>query len=233
GGLVLLLGLRLIERPLFGARRPWTPFITQRVCRGALGLLGIRRHVQGQAAPGVPLVANHGSWLDIFALNAAARVYFVAKSEVAHWLGIGWLARATGTVFVRRVRGDAARQRSELAARLAVGHALMFFPEGTSTDSRRILAFKPTLFAAIHDQGKGQVQPVTVIYTAPPGEDPRYFGWWGDMDFGSHLGKLLAGPKGGRVEVVFHAPIDVTEHPDRKALAKAAETAVRSVFCET
>lgn len=233
GGLALLLALRVIERPLHGMSRPWTPYITQGVCRVALVLLGLSLKVRGQADPKAPFVANHSSWLDIFALNAAARVYFVAKAEVARWPGIGWLARATGTVFVRRVRGDAARQRSELAARLEAGHALLFFPEGTSTDGRRVLAFKPTLFAAIQERGAGRVQPVTVVYTAPPGEDARYYGWWGDMAFGAHLIALLGGPKGGMVEITFHAPLDVAEYPDRKALAKAAEDAVRSVFRET
>ena len=40
GGLVLLLALRLFERPLFGLNRPWTPYITQVVCRGAFVILG-------------------------------------------------------------------------------------------------------------------------------------------------------------------------------------------------
>ncbi|MEL7461260.1 MAG: lysophospholipid acyltransferase family protein [Pseudomonadota bacterium] len=232
GGLVVLLALRLVERPLFGTARPWTPFITQGVCRAAIFLLGIRLRVHGHAVPRVPLVANHSSWVDIFALNAAARVYFVAKAEVAGWAGIGWLARATGTVFVRRVRGDAARQRAELAARLAAGHALLFFPEGTSTDGRRVLAFKPTLFAALYDQEDGQVQPVCVVYKSPPGEDARVFGWWGNMDFGPHLLALLAAPGGGTVDLIFQAPLHVSEYADRKALAKAAEAAVRRAFLE-
>src|SRR5690606_35783049 len=42
GGLVLLLVLRLVERPLFGLHRPWTPFITQGVCRAALALMGMK-----------------------------------------------------------------------------------------------------------------------------------------------------------------------------------------------
>lgn len=233
GGLALLLALRLIERPLFGMSRPWTPYITQGVCRVALLLLGVRLKVRGKVDPKASFVANHSSWLDIFALNSAARVYFVAKAEVAGWPGIGWLARATGTVFVRRVRGDAARQRADLAARLSAGHALLFFPEGTSTDGRRVLSFKPTLFAALHEQGSGEVQPVTVAYTAPLGEDARYYGWWGEMEFGAHLIALLAGPRGGAVEITFHAPLHVADHPDRKAMAKAAEHAVRSVFRET
>ena len=90
GGLALLLALRLIERPVFGLRRPWTPYITQGVCRAAIAILGLGYKVQGKpmAAAGA-YVANHTSWLDIFTLNAGARVYFVAKAEVSGWAGIG------------------------------------------------------------------------------------------------------------------------------------------------
>jgi 1-acyl-sn-glycerol-3-phosphate acyltransferase len=105
GGLLLLLALRLIERPLFGLRRPVTPWITVGVCRVTLWLLGLRVTATGRPlrGPGA-LVANHASWLDIHVLNAAAPLCFVSKAEVAGWPGIGWLARATGTVFVARDR---------------------------------------------------------------------------------------------------------------------------------
>jgi 1-acyl-sn-glycerol-3-phosphate acyltransferase len=99
-------------------------------------------------------VANHSSWLDILVLNASKRMYFVAKAEVAGWGGIGWLARGTGTVFVRRDRAEAAKQANLFEARLKAGHRLMFFPEGTSTDGRqRAAVSRPTLFAAFFDDG--------------------------------------------------------------------------------
>jgi len=47
GGLVLLLALRLFERPLFGLNRPWTPYITQVVCRGAFVILGVEHRAEG------------------------------------------------------------------------------------------------------------------------------------------------------------------------------------------
>ena len=170
-------------------------------------------------------------WLDIFALNAEGRVYFVSKSEVADWPGIGWLARATGTVFIQRDAREARTHRDVLSQRLSAGHRLLFFPEGTSTDGRRVLSFKTTLFAAFFadDMKSGfAVQPVSVVYEAPDGQDARFYGWWGDMEFGRHLLKLLATRRGGSVTLIHHAPLSLTEYPDRKALARAAETAVRS-----
>ena len=230
--LALLLVLRLVERPLFGMARPWTPHITQFVCRAAFPMLGI-----GYVQHGTPMqthgavVSNHASWLDIFALNAGQRVYFVAKSEVERWSGIGWLARATGTVFIARKSTEAKAQQAVFEDRLRAGHRLLFFPEGTSTDSIRVLPFKSSLFAAFYTHGMAQImhiQPVTVRYHAPEGEDPRFYGWWGDMGFSGHLLKVLACRRQGRVEVIFHPPVAVDAFADRKELAAYCEQVIRA-----
>lgn len=232
GCLLALLVVRLVEWPLFGQARPLTPYITQFVCKAAFVILRLPLVVKGNPMAGVgAIVANHSSWLDVFALNAADRVYFVAKSEVAGWPGIGVLARATGTLFIRRKTTEAKRQQQQFESRLLAGHRLLFFPEGTSTDAMRILPFKSTLFAAFltdHLKPSLNVQPVTVIYHAPPGHDARHYGWWGAMDFAPHLLITLAARRQGRVEVVFHAPLRVADFADRKALAAACEAAVRS-----
>ncbi|RVV99738.1 1-acyl-sn-glycerol-3-phosphate acyltransferase [Mesobaculum littorinae] len=233
-GLVLLLVLRVVERPIFGLRRPVTPYITQGVCRGALAILGLRvvRHGHRLAGRGAA-VANHGSWLDIFVLNAADRVYFVSKAEVRDWPGIGWLARATGTVFIRRDPREAQAQRRLFEDRLRAGHRLMFFPEGTSTDGQRVLPFKSTLFAAFVTEDLAPVldiQPVSLRYIAPDAAPPRFYAWWGDMDFGSHMLKLLAAPRQGRVVLTYHPPVAVARMPDRKALARATGQAVARGF---
>ena len=234
GCLFILLILRLIERPLCGLNRPVTPHITQFVCRSALRVMGIRLETRGTPMRNRgAVVANHGSWLDIFTLNAPQRIYFVSKSEVASWPGIGWLARATGTVFINRDRREAKAQTELFEARLDAGHKLLFFPEGTSSDGRRVLPFKPTLFAAFfsdHLQPYLKIQPVTVIYTAPPGREPRFYGWWGDMEFGPHLLQVLATRPQGKVEVVFHEPVAIHVFADRKALAAYCEDKVRSAF---
>ncbi|WP_294220222.1 lysophospholipid acyltransferase family protein [uncultured Shimia sp.] len=232
GCLLLLLFLRLIEKPIFGLRRPWTPYITQFVCRSAFRLMGIRFEVQGTPIRDRgAVVANHSSWLDIFSLNAAQQVYFVSKAEVAKWPGIGWLARATGTVFIRRDRRDAHAQKKIFEDRLLAGHQLLFFPEGTSSDSLRVLPFKTTLFEAFFDPRLKDymlIQPVTVHYQAPKGAEARFYGWWGDMEFGPHLLTTLAARHQGRVEVVYHPPLRVADFTNRKVLAKSAEDQIRA-----
>ena len=88
---------------MFRNRRPLTPYITIFVVKISLYLLSIPIKRFGTPFEGSgALVANHSSWLDIFALNSGHRLYFVSKSEVAKWPGIGLLAKATGTLFIRR-----------------------------------------------------------------------------------------------------------------------------------
>ena len=232
GGLALLLLLRLIERPLCGQARPVTPFITQGVCKAAFAILGLPLTVTGKPMQQKgAVVANHASWLDIFTLNAVQRIYFVSKAEVAGWPAIGWLARATGTVFITRKGTEAKRQQEIFEDRLRAGHKLCFFPEGTSTDAVRVLPFKSSLFQAFYTHGLDRVmfiQPVTVVYHAPPGQDARYYGWWGDMAFGPHLLMTLAARRQGRVEVIFHPEVPVDAFPNRKDLAAHCERVIRA-----
>lgn len=232
GGLLVLLVVRLVEWPFCGPARPVTPYITQGVCRGALIILRLPLTVHGQPMirPGA-IVANHSSWLDIFVLNAVQRVCFVAKSEVSRWPGIGWLARATGTVFITRKGTEAKRQQAVFETRMLAGDRLLFFPEGTSTDGKRVLPFKSTLFAAFFAPALVRtlhVQPVTVVYHAPKGADQRHYGWWGDMDFASHLLKTLATGKQGRVEVTFHPEVPVSAFENHKLLAQHCEQTIRA-----
>ncbi|MCU9837080.1 1-acyl-sn-glycerol-3-phosphate acyltransferase [Ruegeria sp. WL0004] len=231
GGLLVLLCVRLIERPLCGVRRPVTPFITQFVCRNAFRILCMGFSTSGELMrQHGAVVANHSSWLDIFALNARKRIYFVSKAEVASWPGIGWLARATGTVFIERNPKKAREQTALFEERLKAGHKLLFFPEGTSTDGLRVLPFKTTLFAAFFTPELRDfmyVQPVTVVFHPPEGQSNRFYGWWGDMEFGPHLLKTLAARRQGRVELIYHEPVRVAGFDSRKALAAYCEAAVR------
>jgi len=232
GGVAVLVPLRWGEYLVFGLRRPISPFVVQVVCRLSLATMGLRLNVQGQPMGGRgAIVANHASWLDILALNAAAQVFFVAKAEVADWPLIGALAKLVGTVFIRRDRTQADLQRKIFEARLHAGHRLLFFPEGTSSDGARVLPFKSTLFAAFFTPELRpllHIQPTSVTYRAPKGQDRRVYGWWGSMAFGAHFWRVLCLTRQGRVHVVFHPVLPLMDMADRKALALACETAVRA-----
>ena len=204
--------------------------VVQLACGLVLRVMGLRVNRVGtpmKMRGGV--VANHSSWLDIFVLNAVQRVLFVSKAEVAKWPLIGMIARSVGTVFIERKQSHAAKHRDTFQDRLGAGHRLLFFPEGTSTDGRRVLAFKPTLFAAFFDpavQAEAWIQPLTVAYSAPSNRDVRYYGWWGDADFFPHFFNVLGQLKQGAVTVRFHEPVRVADVADRKVLARVTQEAV-------
>ncbi len=239
-GLVVLGVVRAVERLVVGRRRMVSPQVVRGVSRAALAVIGIRYRRRGLPLRGAgAVVANHASWLDIFALNAGGRVCFVAKSEVAGWPGIGLLARAAGTVFIARDKRQAQAHVAAFRDRIAAGDRLLFFPEGTSTDGQRVLPFKSSLFEAFLDPALGlglraglHVQPVTVLWRAPEGVDPRFYGWWGDMAFGPHMLAMLAAPRHGSVTVIYHPPLVAADFASRKALATAAEVAVRAALTE-
>lgn len=232
--LLALGAARAIECITHAGDRKLSPHVVQWYCRLLLRVIGLRPEIRGTALHSRgSLVANHSSWLDIFVLNAAAPVMFVAKSEVAGWPGIGLLARLAGTVFIRRDRRDAQAQTQVLAAEFRRGHRLVFFPEGTSTDSTLVLPFKPTLFQALLAKGMPAglaVQPVSLRYFAPQGADPRFYGWWGGMDFAGHFMRVLGQETQGRVVITFHTPLACAQSQGRKALAAQSEALVRTGF---
>jgi 1-acyl-sn-glycerol-3-phosphate acyltransferase len=201
-------------------------------CRSSLRAAGLTVTIEGVPMPrSGAIVSNHVSWMDIFVLNAVHRVFFVAKSEVRSWPVIGLVARAVGTVFIRRSVLDASNQVATILERISRGDRLLFFPEGTSTDGQRVLPFKSTLFAAFFDDDLKDalwVQPVTLNYRAPEGRDPTFYAWWGETSFAPHLAAILARPETGSVQAVFHPPLKVSDFDDRKELAKRTEDQVRS-----
>ncbi len=194
-------------------------------CWICLKIIGLPVSIQGAPMPyaGV-VVANHSSWLDVLTLNVCQKVFFVAKSEVKSWPAIGSMARVVGTVFIRRKRADAKRQHDLFLDHAKRSHKLLFFPEGTSTDGRHVLPFRSSLFQAFFADDLIDlmwVQPVTVLYLAPPGKRADFYGWWGEMELVEHMVHLLSQPQQGAVRVVFHAPVRVRDFADRKTLTQA------------
>lgn len=232
---LLLRGVdRLVQAVLRRPAAALAPWIILAWARVALRLVGltVRREGRAMHLPGA-VVANHSSWLDIVVLQSCLRLFFVSKAEVRDWPGVGLVGRAIGTMFVERRPAEAQRQQAELHARLARGNRMCIFAEGTSTDGRRVLPFKTSLFAVFVAPDLRErlwVQPVSLVYRAPPGLPAEFYAWWGDMDFAAHLRDMLALSVGGDVLVRFHAPLKVADFPNRKALAEAAERAVRAGF---
>jgi len=207
-------------------RRRWVaelPHFYHRCCCRILGF-NVRQIGEPVVARPVLFAANHVSYTDITVLGSLIPGSFVAKSEVAGWPFFGWLAKLQRSIFVDRQVRSTTQQRDAIAERLAAGDALILFPEGTSGDGNFVLPFKSALFSVVFNKDQPiVVQPVSLAYTRldglPIGRRLRpFFAWYGDMDLGPHLWRLLGL---GKIEAVveFHPPVMVADFASRKALA--------------
>jgi len=218
-------------------RRPATrvPMLWHRLVSRSLG---VRTILSGTPESGsVLFVANHLSWLDIPVLGSRLTGSFVAKAEVGDMGFVTLLADLQGTIYVERARRHrAAAQASEIVERLAQGHNVILFPEGTSNDGVRILPFKSTLFSVVDGPRAAdfRIQPVTVAYTRLNGlpltrSRVLEIAWIGDMELGSHalsfmqLGRITA-------HVRCHPPVRRADFPDRKALARHCQEVIAAGY---
>lgn len=156
--------------------------------------IGMHVKVVGQLPPmACLLVANHLGYIDIVLLATQVRCAFIAKKEISRWPGIGLFARSVNTIFVDRNRKrDLLRVIERMAAALAEGEKVLFFPEGTSSKGDRVLEFKSSLFeAAVRN-------PVPICcaalgYRAREGgpSAAEFASWYDDQTFLPHLYALL------------------------------------------
>lgn len=168
------------------------------------------------AAPRI-VVANHVSWTDIVALASLYPFVFLAKSEVARWPVLGFLARLQGTVFVTRgARADIPRVNAALNRALRQGRDVVIFAEGTSSDGATVLPFKPAHFEAVALHGDDvAIAPAAILYT--DGERAVDVGWYGDMTFLPHLWSLMK--RGGVCCRIAFGDAISPAGKDRKTLA--------------
>ncbi len=166
------------------------------------------------------MVSNHISWLDVVVLGAQAPVTFVAKSEVAGWPLLGFLARRSGTLFVARgsLRATAGLVQA-VAGRLDLGEQVMVFPEGTTTLGETVLPFSSAVFQAVSGSG-APIQPVALRYL---GEAAQQAPFIGDDAFLPHLMRVL-GLDSVSVTALWSRPIPAGER--REVLAQHARAAI-------
>jgi len=220
---VVLTPVHIVYRVL----RPEDKFrLPQFFHRLLIALLGFRVRAHGTVASASPVlfVANHASYLDILVLATLIPAAFVAKSEVANWPLIGFLAKLQNTVFIERRAAKAHHQKSVLHEKLAAGQSLIVFPEGTSTEGLGALPFKSSLFSVIEDNAKLTVQPISITCTELDGipmtrELRSFYSWYGDMTLLPHLWNVFK-LGGFTLDVVFHSPVTANNFADRKELAR-------------
>ena len=189
-------------------------------------LLGLRIKVEGRPVQGHVLYAsNHISWLDIPALGGATPARFIAKSEIAGWSLIGWLAKIGGSVFVaRQKRSEARLQANAVSVALGEGRPVVLFAEAGTGDGLTLTPFRASLFVAANEAG-AIVQPVAVDYGTRAGE----IAWPDGAGFKSEMKRMLNRPAPVAVTLRFLTPLDGAKI-DRKTLAAETYTAIASAL---
>lgn len=224
-------------------RSPWWGPCSVAYYRLLARLLRIRITIDGTQVTDRPVLiaSNHVSWVDIVVLAAIAPMVFVAKREVASWPLIGAAAKVQKVVFVDRTRRQQTPETNkEIAQRLAEGHPVVLFAEGTSGDGNRVLPFRSALIGAVEiactEAGLGEValQPMSICYTGQRGlpmarNDQPVVAWYGDLDFFPHFAAFI---RRGVVDVTlsFGDAMTCGADSDRKLLAKELETKVRQMM---
>lgn len=198
----------------------------RRWSRQMLAALHIRLIVEGAYDPRARLmVANHVSWLDILAINAAQPTRFVGKSELKSWPILGWLIANTGTVFIERAkRRDAVRVVHHMTDVLRAGQHVTIFPEGTTGDGHQVLPFHANLLQAAITADT-PVQPVALRYGDAHSEVSEAAAYVSETNIWQSLWRV-AMARHLRARITFlpvQPPLD-----ERRALAAALRQAIEA-----
>jgi 1-acyl-sn-glycerol-3-phosphate acyltransferase len=214
---LLILGALFLPLALVPAPRRW--HLKSRLlgawARWILPRIGI--HIS-EAPDHVPphtarvIVANHISYLDIPLLLARGPCLFLGKEEILSWPIIGWIARRSGMVFVKRSDlWSRARSILSLQQRLQAGISVVVFPEGTTSleGPRKGWA---AFFSGAFRAARMESCPLELVYIEY--DRPEICAWLGDDSFVTHLWQFLARPRTHvrlRSEMIYEIPDRATQ----------------------
>jgi 1-acyl-sn-glycerol-3-phosphate acyltransferase len=241
--LVLLLVLPAL--PLLAIPLPGRPQAKRIYCRLLLWCLGVRVTASGgpiRNLPGVLVVSDHTSWLDIITIGAVlpanrwrgAPMSFVGRADVAASLAIRMMAHIVKVIPIDRA---SLRQLpgvvEAVAARLRAGHTVVAFPEGTTWcgmpgDAGQLHRgsgpFYPAMFQAAVDTGR-PVQPLRLRYHHRDGRVSTVPAYIGDDTLLCSIGRLMAARR--TVARVYAEPLQLPA-ADRRELARRCQDAIRT-----
>jgi len=179
------------------------------------------------------IVANHLSYIDIFAISTVYPSSFVTSHEMRKTPFLGQLCQFGGCLFVdRKNRRNLSAEVDELTHALRQNIPVTIFPEATSYNGEKLHPFRKPLFqAAINANVK--ILPLCLNYHSLDGEpitlknrDSVF--WYGDYPFFYHALKLFSHDE----LVVFVTalnPIEV-EGKDKHTLATETHHAIASHY---
>src|SRR5579859_5167946 len=192
-------------------RAEWLHLFCSRAMKG----MGITVGVTGTFPGGGAVISNHLSYLDIVTLASLHPCVFVSKIEVSDVPVLGWMTTRAGTVYVERGRGGSALKASKaMKAAMDDGLPVVFFPEGTTSNGRKLLKFH----AGLLGQALASGAPMTAAFLRysltkknDPGVTVQDDVCWGDKTLWQHVFGFL-GLRGVHADVRFgDAPIEFSQ----------------------
>lgn len=166
------------------------PYI-QTFCRKMCGSFGVTV-IQVEPVPQTHglWVSNHISWLDIPVVGSVAPVFFLSKAEIGEWFLFGALAKAGGTLFIKRGSGDTGSITEQIARFLQGGSSVVFFPEATTTDGKQIKKIYGKLLKAAMDT-QLPICPVVVAYVDKDGKLSDNAAYYGNRTMADSLKRVM------------------------------------------
>jgi 1-acyl-sn-glycerol-3-phosphate acyltransferase len=200
---------------------------------GCCRLFNLRCEIKGEISTARPtlFLSNHISYLDVFVLGRYVPGFFIAKSEVAGWPILGWLAKAQNTLFFERSSKKVRHQMNIMSEHFNKKGNLILFPEGTSTNGEYVVPFKSSLLQSVESSSEEvYIQPISLAYTdykntAMTRDIRDQYAWYATMPFASHFFNVL-GMGRATVVITFHKPVMLSEFESRKACAQYCHTQV-------
>jgi lyso-ornithine lipid O-acyltransferase len=185
-GVVFIIAFNLIPIIIgvvfFKKKLAWTLRQRQRIARQIAWVVNIKIHISGTPIDGNFLfIGNHRSYADPIIAAVAVAFLPVAKAEVEKWPLIGWGAKITGVLYVKR-ESKQSRTDTRIAIRegLKAGDPVLIYPEGTTSNGALTLPFRASAFQVAAELNV-PVVPITLHYGDP--ED----NWGGTESFITHF----------------------------------------------
>lgn len=133
----------------------------------------------------VIFISNHRSYFDPVVTLKYAKAFPIAKAEVSTWPLIGFAAKATGVLYVKREDKNSRRQALEdLWEHYQMGRSIYICPEGTTTGLPTTTIFRKGSFQIAARES------ITIIPIAIEYKDKRDY-WIGSATFVPHFFKCF------------------------------------------
>ncbi|MFZ1398869.1 MAG: lysophospholipid acyltransferase family protein [Candidatus Promineifilaceae bacterium] len=222
---LLVLATAWIPVRIKGARL--SAWLLPTVCRLLLPLFNVQftaHEAERIAQHDGYIFPNHLSFLDIILLMSIFPVRFLAKSEIANWPFVGWIARAVDTVFVKREDKESREKAREALAHLHTFPAVAIFPEGGIFQPATEL--KPFRYGAfeIAQTGNASFIPAVFIY------EPLDIVFWRDEPLLTAVWRFASRPEPIKARLFLLRTVHPTPDDDPRQLALETHGAMTAVY---